>query len=53
MIVPFGKYKGWELEQIPSGYLRWLAENCNDESIAEEADNEWTWRETWGKHFEV
>ena len=26
MIIQFGKYKTWELELIPSGYLAWLLE---------------------------
>lgn len=24
MKIPFGNYKGEEIERIPSGYLRWL-----------------------------
>ena len=24
MIIPFGKHKGKEIEEIPSDYLRWL-----------------------------
>jgi hypothetical protein len=29
MIMPFGKYKGQQVEDIPDGYLRWALENCN------------------------
>ena len=27
MLMPFGKHKGRELEELPDGYLLWLAEN--------------------------
>jgi hypothetical protein len=28
-IMPFGKYYGRELTEIPDSYLIWLVENCN------------------------
>jgi uncharacterized protein (DUF3820 family) len=28
MKMPWGVFDGEELEGIPSGYLKWLAENC-------------------------
>jgi uncharacterized protein (DUF3820 family) len=28
VIVPFGKYKGEDLESVPCTYLQWMAENC-------------------------
>jgi len=52
MIMPWGKYKGKDLEEVPSGYLKWLAENCEDDSIATEADQEYKWRTDHNKHFE-
>lgn len=27
MKMPFGKHKGEDLEDLPTGYLQWLAEN--------------------------
>jgi hypothetical protein len=44
MKMPWGKFKGKYLEDIPSGYLRWLAENCENDEIATEADEEYRWR---------
>ncbi len=29
MIMPFGKYKGRELKNIPRAYLEWLSEKVN------------------------
>lgn len=51
MQMPFGKYIGQDLEDIPSSYLRWLAENCDDDEICEAADEEYQWREANRKHF--
>lgn len=28
MKMPFGKYKGQQLEDIPEDYLQWALENC-------------------------
>jgi len=32
-LMPFGKYKGTEMEKVPAGYLIWIYENnkCTDE----------------------
>jgi hypothetical protein len=27
--MPFGKYRGYELWEIPRGYLEWLLDNCD------------------------
>lgn len=27
-IMPFGKYKGLKMANIPGSYLRWLMDNC-------------------------
>jgi len=29
MRMPFGKYEGHEIDDIPLDYLDWLAENCD------------------------
>jgi len=51
MIMPWGKYKGQDLEKVPSGYLRWLSLNCEDDEIATAADEEYRWRTDMNAHF--
>ena len=51
MRMPWGKYKGVPIENIPSDYLRWLARDCEDDAIATAADEEYRWREQIGEHF--
>ena len=51
MYMPFGKHKGEELDDIPSDYLHWLAENCDQDLIASAADEEYQWREDNNAHF--
>lgn len=43
-IMPWGSFKGQKLIAISNSYLRWLAENCNDDSIASKADLIMHWR---------
>jgi len=50
-IVPFGKYSGHDIEDIPSSYCKWAAEN-HDDDWATLFDEEWNWREETGGHFE-
>lgn len=57
MLMPYGKFKGKPIEELPSSYLRWLAENINDEykkdeSLCLAADKEYQYREKNGCHFE-
>jgi len=52
MIVTFGKFKGRMIEEIPSSYLRWLAENAHEEDVAQEADAEYVYRTDHHGHFE-
>lgn len=51
MIMPWGKHRGVDIDDIDSGYLRWLAQECDDEEIAEEADEEYQYREQNRTHF--
>lgn len=48
--MPWGKYRGKTLDEIPSTYLRWLAECCDNPIIASHADTLWNWREEMGEH---
>lgn len=51
-VVPFGKHKGKTLEEIPSGYLKWMFEApISDEDLALEAEEEYAFRERNGSHF--
>lgn len=50
MKMPWGKFKGKDMEDIPSGYLHWLAESCKDDAIATAADEIWRWRERFDRH---
>ena len=55
MKLPFGKFKGREIEELPSSYLLWLAENMDESNplnkkICIEADKEWQFREKHNCH---
>jgi len=50
--MPWGKHKGKTIEQIPSGYLKWLSENCEDETICCVADDEYRTRTDYNDHWE-
>lgn len=57
MKMPAGKFKGKDIELLPSSYLKWVAENWKemtpqDKAICEAADKEWRYREFHGMHFE-
>ena len=50
--MPFGKHKGENLYELPSGYLKWLAENCDwNTEVQEEADEEFWHRDQSGTHI--
>jgi uncharacterized protein (DUF3820 family) len=45
MMMPFGKYKGQRLEDIPTDYLQWAAENVEGRSeLIAEIENQLTMR---------
>ena len=50
-IMPWGKHKNKSMEDIPSSYLKWLSEECDDEDVCEAADKEYEWRTQWKKHW--
>ena len=49
--MPYGAYKGTPMHKIPSSYLKWVAENFDDEDICCAADDEYQHREKYGGHF--
>jgi len=54
-LIPFGKFKDQEIEEIPSGYLKWLVlqDFFEDEypELLKETEEELAYRDTWYKHF--
>lgn len=50
MKMPFGKYKGQDVEDVPTGYLLWLLENGNNVpiSLIKEMENQLNLREGKG-----
>lgn len=45
MKIPFGKYKGQQLEDVPTSYLYWLAENIEgNAALVKEAEDQITMR---------
>ena len=49
MKLPFGKYKGQDIEDLPTSYLYWLAENLeSNAAIQAEAENQLKLREGVG-----
>uniref|UniRef100_A0A6M3KNA5 Putative quorum-sensing-regulated virulence factor n=1 Tax=viral metagenome TaxID=1070528 RepID=A0A6M3KNA5_9ZZZZ len=57
MRMPYGRFKGQEIEDLPSSYLKWIAENWDEKSttnkmICKAADEEWQFREKTNIHWE-
>ena len=52
LVMPYGAFKGKKMHQIPSGYLKWIAENFDQDNICTAADTEWQWREKYSEHWE-
>lgn len=48
MKMPFGRYKGQDMEDLPTGYLLWLAENVSNTAVVVEAENQLKLREGEG-----
>lgn len=46
-----GPYQYKELSEVPSNYLRWLAEDCFIEWLRDAADKVWQWREAYNEHW--
>lgn len=53
LVMPFGNFKGTEINKLPSSYLYWLATNCDwNDIICEAADEEYQYRQKYGGHWE-
>lgn len=50
-IMPYGVHKGKTMNDIPSDYLKWVAENFDDEDICCAADEEYQSREHYNAHW--
>jgi len=54
-IIVFGKYKGKDIEAIPSSYLKFLLESDwfdkKYPDLVKEMDKELKYRNDWNKHF--
>jgi len=51
MKMPAGKFRGKEMHEISSPYLKWVAENWDDDEVASAADEEWQHREHYNAHI--
>lgn len=55
MKVYLGKYKGLDVDEIPSDYLKWLTFQhwCQEKfpNLVKEAEEELAFRAIWNKHF--
>lgn len=45
VVIQFGKYKDQTLENVPTWYLKWLAESCDCEFLCIAADTVYQERE--------
>jgi len=51
MKMPFGKFKGREIDSLPSDYLKWVAGNVDDEEVCCAADEEYRARTDMNEHW--
>jgi len=57
MKMPTGDFKGTQVRQLPSSYLKWVAEHWDEKTekdtlLCLEADQEYQFREKMGLHWE-
>ncbi len=50
--MPFGKYKGKAIEDLPTSYLKWMVEKLDDDDFIDEAAAELAFRDKYDTHFE-
>jgi hypothetical protein len=49
MLMPWGKYRDEEVHTLPTDYLAWLIEECEDDEVREEAEQEFQRRQDSGE----
>ena len=49
--MPWGAYRGQILSDLPSSYLKWIAENVKQRNICDMADAVWRFREKHNVHI--
>jgi len=54
LVMTFGKHKNKRIDEVPSGYLRWMAENLDDRkaNFIEAAEAELKYRDNFNCHIE-
>ena len=58
IVMPFGKHKGKQIDELPSSYLLWMCENFDESKsdftriLIAEANEEYDHRERYNCHFE-
>jgi len=51
MKMQYGKYKDYEIKDIPSDYLKWMKDSFSDDELRDEAKEEYNLREDTKEHF--
>jgi len=50
--IPFGRYQGRQINDIPSNYLKWIIDNVeNNDELVEAATEEYQFRNDYRNHF--
>jgi len=56
LVIPFGKFKGYSLAEVPNSYLRWCLEQDwfeeKYEDLVEPFEDELAWRDSMGVKIE-
>lgn len=52
MILAKGKYRGRDLEEVPSSYLKYIVNTWEEEEIVLECESELKYRDDHNSHFE-
>jgi hypothetical protein len=55
--MPWGKFKGTPIHELPSSYLRWVAENVDESKdfnarVVKACDDEYQYREKYNCHID-
>lgn len=50
-VMWFGEHKNKTIEEIPSGYLRWMVDELDNEDLIMAAESELEYRDNFNGHF--